>query len=44
MDIRAGTSGYSYKEWRGSFYPPDLAPDQWLTKNSSPMRTNRSPG
>ena len=22
--VRVGTSGYSYKEWRGSFYPPDL--------------------
>jgi uncharacterized protein YecE (DUF72 family) len=25
MKVRAGTSGYSYKEWKGSFYPPDLA-------------------
>ena len=24
MKIRAGTSGYSYKEWKGSFYPSDL--------------------
>jgi uncharacterized protein YecE (DUF72 family) len=24
MEIRAGTSGYSYKEWLGSFYPPKL--------------------
>lgn len=24
MTIRIGTSGYSYKEWRGSFYPEDL--------------------
>jgi len=23
--LRAGTSGYSYKEWKGSFYPEDLA-------------------
>ena len=30
MDIRAGTSGYSYREWRGSFYPPELHQDEWL--------------
>jgi uncharacterized protein YecE (DUF72 family) len=24
MQIRVGTSGYSYKEWAGSFYPRDL--------------------
>ncbi len=25
MEIRAGTSGYSYKEWKGSFYPEKTA-------------------
>lgn len=25
-----GTSGYSYKEWRGSFYPEDLKPAEML--------------
>jgi uncharacterized protein YecE (DUF72 family) len=24
MKVRAGTSGYSYKEWKGNFYPSDL--------------------
>lgn len=24
MKLRAGTSGYSYKEWKGHFYPADL--------------------
>jgi len=24
MRIRVGTSGYSYREWKGSFYPEDL--------------------
>jgi len=24
MRIRVGTSGYSYKEWKGTFYPEDL--------------------
>ena len=25
MRVRVGTSGYSYKEWKGPFYPKDLA-------------------
>lgn len=24
MNLRIGTSGYSYKEWKGTFYPEDL--------------------
>ena len=24
MEVRVGTSGYSYPEWKGSFYPADL--------------------
>ena len=24
MRVRVGTSGYSYKEWKGAFYPEDL--------------------
>ena len=24
MNLYVGTSGYSYKEWKGSFYPDDL--------------------
>ena len=24
MQVWVGTSGYSYKEWKGSFYPEDL--------------------
>ena len=30
MNIYTGTSGYSYKEWKGSFYPEDLPNDQML--------------
>lgn len=26
-----GTSGYSYKEWRGKFYPQGVAQKSWLT-------------
>ncbi|MDP9036827.1 MAG: DUF72 domain-containing protein, partial [Myxococcota bacterium] len=30
MNVRVGTSGYSYKEWKGAFYPKDLAPADFL--------------
>ncbi len=30
MLIRPGTSGWSYKEWKGTFYPSDLASDDML--------------
>lgn len=26
MDVRIGTSGWNYPEWRGSFYPADMKP------------------
>jgi len=28
--IYLGTSGFKYDEWRGSFYPPELSPRDWL--------------
>ena len=28
--LLAGASGYSFKEWKGSFYPEDLKPDRML--------------
>jgi len=28
--IHIGTSGYSFKDWRGTFYPKGLRQDQWL--------------
>ena len=31
MAIHIGTSGWSYQEWKGSFYPPDLASDAMLS-------------
>ncbi len=31
MEIRAGTSGFSYKEWKGAFYPEGLASDEMLS-------------
>lgn len=30
MELFAGTSGYSYKEWKGSFYPEDLPDKEML--------------
>ena len=30
MKLYVGTSGYSYKEWKGNFYPEDLPADEML--------------
>jgi uncharacterized protein YecE (DUF72 family) len=30
MEVLAGTSGFSYKEWKGSFYPEDLPNGEML--------------
>ncbi len=30
MELFAGTSGYSYKEWKGAFYPEDLPAGEML--------------
>jgi uncharacterized protein YecE (DUF72 family) len=30
VKLRAGTSGYAFKEWKGSFYPDDLKDDGML--------------
>jgi uncharacterized protein YecE (DUF72 family) len=32
MRVRTGTSGFSYKEWKGSFYPEDL-PDSGMLRH-----------
>jgi len=31
MDLHVGTSGYSYKEWKGTFYPEDLSAKDMLS-------------
>ncbi len=31
MELRVGTSGFSYKEWKGPFYPEDLPAKKMLT-------------
>jgi uncharacterized protein YecE (DUF72 family) len=35
MDLYVGTSGYSYKEWKGSFYPENLSAKDMLTYYSA---------
>ena len=30
MRLRAGTSGFSYKEWKGSFYPGKIKNEDML--------------
>jgi uncharacterized protein YecE (DUF72 family) len=30
MSVHVGTSGWSYKEWKGAFYPPKLAQEEML--------------
>jgi uncharacterized protein YecE (DUF72 family) len=30
MKLFAGASGYSFKEWKGDFYPEDMKPDGML--------------
>jgi uncharacterized protein YecE (DUF72 family) len=39
MKLHAGTSGYAFKEWKGSFYPPDLKDDAMLGYYASKFRT-----
>jgi len=31
VNLKAGTSGYAFKEWKGSFYPSDLKDDGMLS-------------
>jgi uncharacterized protein YecE (DUF72 family) len=37
MNLYAGTSGYSYKEWKGSFYPQTLAAKDMLSYYASKL-------
>jgi uncharacterized protein YecE (DUF72 family) len=30
VSVKAGTSGWQYRDWRGTFYPPDVAQRRWL--------------
>jgi uncharacterized protein YecE (DUF72 family) len=39
MNLYVGTSGYSYKEWKGTFYPKDLPVQQMLRFYGERFRT-----
>jgi uncharacterized protein YecE (DUF72 family) len=39
MTLYVGTSGYSYKEWKGPFYPPDLPDAQMRRYYAERFRT-----
>ena len=39
MTILIGTSGFSYKDWIGPFYPEGLAKQDWLTFYASEFPT-----
>ena len=39
MKLLVGTSGYSYKEWKGPFYPEDLPNDRMLAYYGERFRT-----
>jgi uncharacterized protein YecE (DUF72 family) len=39
MNVHVGTSGYSYKEWKGSFYPEKLPAKEMLAYYSSRLPT-----
>jgi uncharacterized protein YecE (DUF72 family) len=39
MRIAIGTSGYAYKEWKGSFYPADLKAEAFLPFYASRLET-----
>jgi len=30
MPVRTGTSGWQYRHWRGTLYPPDVPQSHWL--------------
>lgn len=38
-DFRVGTSGFSYKEWKGNFYPSEVKEKQFLEYYSSRLPT-----
>ena len=39
MEIRVGTSGYAYKEWKGKFYPEKVSPKEMLRHYSGRLNT-----
>ena len=39
MKLYAGTSGYSYKEWKGTFYPEKIQPKEMLRSYAGRLKT-----
>jgi uncharacterized protein YecE (DUF72 family) len=39
MKIYVGTSGYGYKEWKGTFYPEKISPKEMLRFYSERLNT-----
>ena len=39
MQVRTGTSGYAYKEWKGSFYPDDVSQKRFLEYYATRLKT-----
>jgi uncharacterized protein YecE (DUF72 family) len=39
MTILVGTSGWTYRDWAGRFYPPDVPRRSWLSYFASQFRT-----
>ena len=39
MNLYVGTSGYSYKEWKGTFYPADMSAKGMLHYYGERFRT-----
>jgi uncharacterized protein YecE (DUF72 family) len=37
--LRIGTSGWSYKDWMGNFYPNDSKQSEWLSIYSEKFNT-----
>jgi uncharacterized protein YecE (DUF72 family) len=42
--VRVGTSGWQYRDWRGSFYPPEIAAARWLETYAAHFTTVEANG
>ena len=44
MQVRVGTSGWQYRDWRDTFYPPDVPQRRWLEYYASQFATVENNG
>jgi uncharacterized protein YecE (DUF72 family) len=42
MPVRTGTSGWQYRHWRGTLYPPDMPQSHWLEHYAARFATVES--